>query len=394
MEAPSPKPLPSIPSSKSLSDVVDIMATLRGPDGCPWDREQTAESLKPYLLEEVYEVLEAIDANDPAALKEELGDLLLQILFQSQIASEQELFSYQDVNKDLGAKLIRRHPHVFQKGAKASQPTTGEVLRQWDQLKQQEKSQKHALPSVLDAVPKISPALQRAAQVQKRASGVGFDWNTIEPTLQKFKEELDELYEATATIANSSDTPQGSLQINLTHPEIEAEFGDVLFSMVNVSRFLRINPEEALRKATNKFITRFQYIESQASKDDRTSTNIRQKNLINGGKQPSFRNHLLLHCPKPTTEPSHEWRRTNGRPPNRRTSAHCRFWCDLWSLVVRHIDYPQIQKYLNAWTRCIPKCRSAITRNHVQRFSAQLYHHRKRGWDECHHYPGTSGDNR
>ena len=267
MEAPSPKSFPSIPSSKSLSDVVDIMATLRGPDGCPWDREQTAESLKPYLLEEVYEVLEAIDANDPAALKEELGDLLLQILFQSQIASEQELFSYQDVNKDLGAKLIRRHPHVFQKGAKASQPTTGEVLRQWDQLKQQEKSQKHAPPSALDAVPKISPALQRAAQVQKRASGVGFDWNTIEPTLQKFKEELDELYEATATIANSSDTPQGSLQINLTHPEIEAEFGDVLFSMVNVSRFLRINPEEALRKATNKFITRFQYVESQASKE-------------------------------------------------------------------------------------------------------------------------------
>jgi tetrapyrrole methylase family protein/MazG family protein len=267
MEAPSPKPLPSIPSSKSLSDVVDIMATLRGPDGCPWDREQTAESLKPYLLEEVYEVLEAIDANDPAALKEELGDLLLQILFQSQIASEQEQFSYQDVNKDLGAKLIRRHPHVFQKEVKASQPTTGEVLRQWDQLKQQEKSQKQALPSVLDAVPKISPALQRAAQVQKRASGVGFDWNTIEPTLQKFKEELDELYEATATIANKSDTPQGPLQINLTHPEIEAEFGDVLFSMVNVSRFLRINPEEALRKATNRFITRFQYIESQASKE-------------------------------------------------------------------------------------------------------------------------------
>ena len=267
MEAPSPKPLPPIPSSKSLSDVVDIMATLRGPDGCPWDREQTAESLKPYLLEEVYEVLEAIDANDPAALKEELGDLLLQILFQSQIASEQELFSYQDVNKDLGAKLIRRHPHVFQKEAKASPPTTGKVLRQWDQLKQQEKSQKQALPSVLAAVPKISPALQRAAQVQKRASGVGFDWNTIEPTLQKFKEELDELYEATATIANSSDTPQGPLQINLTHPGIEAEFGDVLFSMVNVSRFLRINPEEALRKATNRFITRFQYIESQASKE-------------------------------------------------------------------------------------------------------------------------------
>lgn len=265
MEAPSPKPLPSIPSTNSLSDVVDIMATLRGPDGCPWDREQTPESLKPYLLEEVYEVLEAIDTNDPSALKEELGDLLLQILFHSQIASEQELFSYQDVNKDLGAKLIRRHPHVFQKEAKASPTTSGEVLRQWDQLKQQEKENKQVPTSVLTTIPKTSPALQRAAQVQKRASGVGFDWNTIEPALQKFKEELDELYEATARIADSSDDPQASLQTNLPHPDIEAEFGDVLFSMVNVSRFLRINPEEALRKATNKFITRFQYIESQAS---------------------------------------------------------------------------------------------------------------------------------
>ncbi len=266
METPSPKRLPFIPSTNSLSDVVDIMAILRGPDGCPWDREQTPESLKPYLLEEVYEVLEAIDANDPAAIKEELGDLLLQILFHSQIASEQELFSYQDVNKDLGAKLIRRHPHVFQKEAKASPTTSGEVLRQWDQLKQQEKEPKQVSTSVLATIPKTAPALQRAIQVQKRASDVGFDWKTIEPALQKFKEELHELYEATARIADLSNDPQTSLQTtNLPHPDIEAEFGDVLFSMVNVSRFLRINPEEALRKATNKFITRFQFIESQAS---------------------------------------------------------------------------------------------------------------------------------
>jgi len=270
MEAPPSKPRPSITHTHSLSDVVDIMATLRGPDGCPWDREQTAESLKPYLLEEVYEVLEAIDAKDPSALKEELGDLLLQILFHSQIASEQEQFSYQDVNKDLGDKLIRRHPHVFQTEAKASLATSGEVLQQWEQLKAQEKTQKQVAPSVLSTVPKISPALQRAAQVQKRASGAGFDWSTIEPTLQKFKEELDELYEATAQIAGSSDDPQASLPANLNHSDIEAEFGDVLFSMVNVSRFLRINPEEALRKATNKFITRFQYIESQASSQGQT----------------------------------------------------------------------------------------------------------------------------
>ena len=263
MEAHSPKSVPLIPHAGSLSDVVTIMATLRGPDGCPWDREQTTESLKPYLLEEVYEVLEAIDAKDPSALKEELGDLLLQILFHSQIASEQGQFSYQDVKKDLGDKLIRRHPHVFQKERNTSATTSGEVLRQWDRLKQQEKRHKSETPSVLGDVPKTSPALQRALQVQKRASRVGFDWNTIEPVLQKFKEELDELYAATANIA--ANEPQTSFTANVPHTDIEAEFGDVLFSIVNVSRFLRINPEEALRKATNKFIRRFQYVESQAT---------------------------------------------------------------------------------------------------------------------------------
>jgi tetrapyrrole methylase family protein/MazG family protein len=248
-----------------FSNVVDIMATLRGPDGCPWDREQTTESLKPYLLEEVYEVLEAIDAKDPNSLKEELGDLLLQILFHSQIASEQGQFSYQDVKKELGEKLIRRHPHVFQKQDHQSPTTSGEVLRQWDQLKQQEKGPKQALSSVLATVPKTSPALQRALQVQKRASRVGFDWSTIEPVLQKFKEELDELYVATTNVSTPSGDAQDSLRTNSVHSDIEAEFGDVLFSLVNVSRFLRINPEEALRKATNKFIRRFQYVESQAS---------------------------------------------------------------------------------------------------------------------------------
>lgn len=251
-------------SGNALSEVVDIMATLRGPEGCPWDREQTTESLKPYLLEEVYEVLEAIDAKDPLGLKEELGDLLLQIIFHSQIASEQGDFSYQDVNKELSEKLIRRHPHVFQKTDKASFTTSGEVLQQWEQLKQQEKSENQGTPSVLATVPKTAPALQRALQVQKRASRVGFDWNTIEPVLQKFKEELDELYAATANVAHSSEDPEACLKTSQEEAEIEAELGDVLFSLVNVSRFLRINPEEALRKATNKFIKRFQYVESQA----------------------------------------------------------------------------------------------------------------------------------
>jgi tetrapyrrole methylase family protein/MazG family protein len=264
MDKPSPQSLPPLPHTESVSDVVDIMATLRGPDGCPWDREQTTESLKPYLLEEVYEVLEAIDAKDPSAIKEELGDLLLQILFHSQIASEQGQFTYQDVAKHLGDKLIRRHPHVFHDQETTKPLTSGEVIRQWDQLKQQEKGQSQDKPSVLANVPKTSPALQRAAQVQKRASRVGFDWSTIKPALEKFKEELDELYAEMANIADSSGDLQDALPANKTNVDIEAEFGDVLFSMVNVSRFLHINPEDALRKSTNKFMTRFHYIETQA----------------------------------------------------------------------------------------------------------------------------------
>ena len=251
------------------------MAKLRGPDGCPWDREQTTESLKPYLLEEAYEVLEAIDANDPSALKEELGDLLLQILFHSQIASEQGDFSFQDVNKALGDKLIRRHPHVFQPTDKASVTTSGEVLRQWEELKQQEKGKTQNTPSILSSIPKTAPALQRALQVQKRASRVGFDWNSIEPVLLKFKEELDELYTAAARATQVSDDPaEGFMtpqkKINREDSAIEDELGDVLFSLVNVSRFLKINPEDALRKATNKFMKRFEYVELQASAHGKT----------------------------------------------------------------------------------------------------------------------------
>ncbi len=277
MDTPSPKPIPPTGSS---SHVVDIMAILRGPDGCPWDREQTTESLKPYLLEEVYEVLEAIDANDPSALQEELGDLLLQILFHSQIASEQGQFSYQDVKKTLADKLIRRHPHVFQRQGTTEPLTSGEVLRQWDQLKQQEKGQGQETTSILGNVPKTSPALQRALQVQKRTSRVGFDWDTIKPVLHKFKEELDELYTEMANIVDSSGDLQDALSTTKTNRgDIEAEFGDVLFSMVNVSRFLHINPEDALRKSTNKFMARFHYIEAQAIQHGQTISDCTSEEL-------------------------------------------------------------------------------------------------------------------
>ena len=270
MNRPPSKSITPVPDTPSMSDLIAIMARLRGPDGCPWDREQTSRSLKPYLLEEVYEVLEAIDAEKASSLKEELGDLLLQILFQAQIASEQNQFSFDEIVNELANKLIRRHPHVFHDTDTPSSITTArDVSRQWDQLKQQEQPRGQGHSSLLHGIPKISPALQRAFQVQKRAARGGFDWATIEPALEKFKEELDELYSATVdTLRSSSEglPPQQDLK-NQEH--IEAELGDVFFALVNVARFLRVNPEEALRRATNKFMARFHFVESQAASEGR-----------------------------------------------------------------------------------------------------------------------------
>jgi tetrapyrrole methylase family protein/MazG family protein len=268
MNRPSSESSPSLPESKSLSDLIAIMSRLRGPDGCPWDREQTSQSLKPFLLEEVYEVLEAIDAGHSSALKEELGDLLLQIVFHAQIASEQHQFSFEEIVNDLAEKLIRRHPHVFHQTGDASSITTSmDVSRQWDQLKQQEQSTDERDASLLQGIPKISPALQRAFLVQKRASRGGFDWATIEPVLEKFKEELDELYSATAETIQSSSGDTLPRQDLTNQDHIEEELGDVFFALVNVARFLRVNPEEALRRTTNKFMARFHFIESQAASE-------------------------------------------------------------------------------------------------------------------------------
>ena len=270
MNRPPSKSITPVPDTPSMSDLIAIMARLRGPDGCPWDREQTSRSLKPYLLEEVYEVLEAIDAEKASSLKEELGDLLLQILFQAQIASEQNQFSFDEIVNELANKLIRRHPHVFHDtDAPSSITTARDVSRQWDQLKQQEQPRGQERSSLLHGIPKISPALQRAFQVQKRAARGGFDWATIEPALEKFKEELDELYSATVDTLQSSSEGQPPQQDLKNQEHIEAELGDVFFALVNVARFLRVNPEEALRRATNKFMARFHFVESQAASEGR-----------------------------------------------------------------------------------------------------------------------------
>lgn len=247
--------------SKSFDDLVQLMARLRAPGGCPWDRKQTHESLKPYLLEEAYEALEAIDHADMSRLREELGDVLLQVLFHAQIGSEHDAFSVEDVLRSLSEKLIRRHPHVFgtpEQQQEALNPD--EVKVRWEQIKRNEREQKGQDGSALEGVPKTLPALLRAYQVQARAGRVGFDWPDVSPVLSKLEEEMEEFRDATA--AYSAATAATS---EAAKRQLESEVGDVLFTMVNVARFLKINPEEALRTTINRFIDRFQSVESQAA---------------------------------------------------------------------------------------------------------------------------------
>ncbi len=219
-------------------ELVAILEKLRSPQGCPWDREQTFDTLRPYLLEETYEILEALDRKDYARLKEELGDLMMHIVFQAQIAREMGFFDIDEVLEAINQKLIRRHPHVFgDRKVKDSR----EVIENWEKIKLDEGDKR-----LLAGVPQSLPALLRAYRVQEKASGVGFDWKKDKEVIAKILEEIKELRRAKA---------QGDLD------RITDEFGDLLFSIVNLARFWGVSPEEALRKTTQKFIRRFNYIE-------------------------------------------------------------------------------------------------------------------------------------
>jgi tetrapyrrole methylase family protein / MazG family protein len=236
-------------SAAELQRLVAVMARLRVPGGCPWDREQTLKSLRPYLLEETYELLEAIDGGDLDAHREELGDVLLQVVFQARIREEEGAFDLADVARGIAEKMVRRHPHVF---AEAKAETSDEVVQAWEAIKEAEKSERS---SVMDGVPAALPSLARSQKLQLRAARVGFDWTQLDDVLAKIDEELEELHDARA---------RGDAEA------IEAELGDLLFSVVNLARHLDVSAEDALRGSARRFERRFREVERRLSATGRT----------------------------------------------------------------------------------------------------------------------------
>lgn len=233
------------------------MARLRAPDGCPWDREQTFDSIKKHTLEETYEVLDAIDARDWTGLEEELGDYVLQAVFYAQMAEEAGLFNIAGSLRAINEKLIRRHPHIFGDG---DAKTADEVLKKWDEIKAAEKGPDQKQKALLDGISRSQPALSEAAQIARKAAGVGFDWDRIQQVYDKLDEEVAELKAAA------------------TDDEREDELGDLLFVAVNLARFLKVDPEQALRKANAKFRRRFGSVEQQlrAAGKDWSESNIEE----------------------------------------------------------------------------------------------------------------------
>jgi len=235
---------------KKFAELVELIARLRSPGGCPWDREQTHESLKPMMLEEAYEVVEAIDEGDDEELIGELGDLLLQVVFHSQIGTEEKRFTVAEVIDRISSKMVRRHPHVF--GEDDAQ-TAGEVLRNWEAIKEaerEEKGKKSEDGSMLDSVSSKLPAVMEAFQMTTKVSRVDFDWPDVPSVIEKLDEEVEELKQAVASQQPS-------------HQEIAGEVGDLLFVAVNVARLLGVDPESALKTSNRKFRRRFRYIEDR-----------------------------------------------------------------------------------------------------------------------------------
>ncbi len=244
----------------STERLLGIMRKLRGPDGCPWDREQTLDSLKSNLIEETYEVIDAIESGDRAELRGELGDLLLQVVFQAQICAEDGEFNFDDVVSGIADKLIRRHPHVFGDG---QADTSGEVLRNWEKIKKTEKDAETPR-SLVEGIPRHLPALAKANLVQKRVARAGFEWDEISGVVDKLDEELAEVKEAMAQKDAAA---------------IREELGDLMFSVVNLSRYLGHEPEELLNENIAKFMRRFQGLETRLHAEGREIENCSLEDL-------------------------------------------------------------------------------------------------------------------
>jgi tetrapyrrole methylase family protein/MazG family protein len=240
-----------------FEELVGIIAILRSENGCPWDREQTHETLKSTLIEETYETLEAIDTGDPSKLKEELGDILLNIMLQAQIAAEHKNFDIYAVIETLTEKLIRRHPHVF---GDVDVEDSEAVVKNWEAIKRQEAGYADR-KSVLDGIPNAMPTLLRAQKIQSRAARVGFDWEELTDVIAKVDEELEEVKTSIST-----DDPEA----------VAMELGDLLFAIVNLCRFMEMQAEETLRQANRKFIARFKWMEAEL---ERRGTNFESQNL-------------------------------------------------------------------------------------------------------------------
>jgi tetrapyrrole methylase family protein / MazG family protein len=245
--------IPSHEEGTSFESFAEIVAHLRAPDGCPWDKEQTHESLRKHLLEESYEAISAIDSGDFHDMREEFGDLLLQVVLQSQIANEEGQFNVNQVVQGIHSKIVRRHPHVF--GDLELDGVDG-VLANWEKLKEKERGNKKDGKGLLDGVPAALPALSQAQEYQDRAARVGFDWNDIAGVLDKLKEEIDEVKQAE------------------TDFELASEIGDLLFALVNVARWKKVDAESALRGTNNKFKKRFGFVEQGAKKQGRNLSEL------------------------------------------------------------------------------------------------------------------------
>ncbi|MCP5206171.1 MAG: nucleoside triphosphate pyrophosphohydrolase [Hahellaceae bacterium] len=263
----------------TLDDLLYLMARLRSPeDGCPWDLKQTYATIVPHTIEEAYEVADAIHKRDFPHLKEELGDLLFQVIFYAQLGVEDQHFDFKGIISDLVAKLIRRHPHVFPAGTLRSRPEPGssisesEIKANWEKIKtaeelaKKEAKQLHTeseVASLLDAVPKTLPGLLVAEKLQKKAATVGFDWKHIDPVFDKLHEELDELKEAWQDLQVAASTAaQDTAVIAQKQQHVEDELGDLLFVCVNLARFMKVKPESAITRTNNKFRQRFAHIEA------------------------------------------------------------------------------------------------------------------------------------